>query len=173
MAKSGRVPKKPNIRYFFLNKEHHRVLRISRAEDLITAWNYAQGKRCTYVWSLVQKEMQRAFTVSQAGKIFHRDRLVINEYIRDGRIKKPAQTYPIGMHTEKPGKYLLSEDDMRELHDYLLTVHRGRPRKDGQITHQSNLISRAELEALMREDKVLYTKDNNGEFVPVWKQPDW
>jgi hypothetical protein len=54
----------------------------------------------------------------------------------------------------------------------MLTVHRGRPRKDGTVTN-SNLMSRAELEALMKEDKILYTKDKSGEFVPVWKQPDW
>jgi len=117
--------------------------------------------------------MQKAFSIKEASSIFNRNRLMIHEYIREGKIRKPAQAGPIGGSGERPGKYLFSEDDMRDLHSYLLTVHRGRPRMDGQVTQQSGMISRAELEALMREDRVLYTKDKSGEFVPVWKQPDW
>ena len=171
MVKPSRIRKGSQLRYFFLNGEHHRVLRISRAEDIITAWNYVQDKRCTYVWSVAKAKMDRAFTMKEVSRIFQRDPLVIHDYIQKEKIKRPAQTYTLD-ENKKPGKFLFTEDDLRQLHAYLLTVHRGRPRKDGQITH-SKLMSRAELEALMKEDRVLYTKDSNGEFVPVWKQPDW
>jgi hypothetical protein len=97
--------------------------------------------------------------------------MIIHDYIRDGKIKRPVQTYSLD-ERRTPGKFLFSEDDLRDIHSYMLTVHRGRPRKDGTVTN-SNLMSRAELEALMKEDKILYTKDKSGEFVPVWKQPDW
>lgn len=172
MAKSFRASKRSTLRYFFLNGEHHKVLRISRAEDLLTAWNYVQDKRCTYIWSSAQREMQKAFTLKQVCRMFNRHRLVMHEYIREGKIRKPAQIYAIDGIRDRPGKYVFSEDDLRDLHSYLLTVHRGRPRTDGGIT-PANLMSRAELEALMREDRILYTKADNGEFLPVWKQPDW
>jgi len=29
------------------------------------------------------------------------------------------------------------------------------------------------LEAMLRNDTILYVKNDNGEFTPVWKQPDW
>lgn len=171
MVKQNRSSKGTSLRYFFLNNEHHKVLRISRAEDLITAWNYSQGKRVTYIWSVSKKNMGKAFTMKSVSKIFDRDVMIIHEYIKEGKIKRPSQTYSID-EKRKPGKFLFSEDDLRDLHSYLLTVHRGRPRKDGAIT-QTKLMSRAELEALMKEERILYTKDKNGEFIPVWKQPDW
>jgi hypothetical protein len=34
-------------------------------------------------------------------------------------------------------------------------------------------MTRAELEAMMKHETILYTKDKAGDFVPVWKQPDW
>lgn len=172
MAKSSRRKKASSIKYFFLNGEHHKVLRISRAEDILIAWNYVEQKRCSYIWSVARNSITRAFTIKDVSKIFDRDRLVIHSYISKGKIKKPAVAEPPDSKTERPGRYLFSEDDMRDLHSYLLTVHRGRPRNDGTIT-QSKVMSRAELEAIMKEDTVLYTKTSDGEFVPVWKQPDW
>jgi hypothetical protein len=171
MVKRNRIKKGSSLRYFFLNGQHHKCLRISRSEDILVAWNYSEGKRVTYIWSVAKRDIGRAFTVKMVSNIFQRDRLIIHDYIKNGKIKRPAQTYSLDGE-KRPGKFLFSEDDLRDLHSYLLTVHRGRPRKDGQIT-QSKVMSRAELEALMREDTVLYTKDSTGEFVPVWKQPDW
>jgi hypothetical protein len=172
MVKPNRISKQSRIKYFFLNNEPHRVLRISRSEDLVIAWNYTHDKRVTYVWSLTQGKMQKAFTIKEVCRIFNKNRLAIHDYIRNGKIRRPPQAHSINQNRTRPGKYLFSEDHMRELHSYLLTVHRGRPRNDGQVTN-SNLMSRAELEALMKEDRVLYTKNKNGEYVPVWKQPDW
>lgn len=172
MVKLPGKKKRSPLRYFFLNGEHHKVLKISRAEDTIIAWNYAEDKRVMYVWSVARRSMTRAFTVKEVSKIFNRDRLVIHSYIKNGKIKRPAIAPPLNKDSSRPGKYLFSEDDMRQLHEYLLTVHRGRPRKDGLVT-QSKLMSKSELEAIMKEEKILYTKAEDGEFIPVWTQPDW
>ena len=115
--------------------------------------------------------MGKAFSVNQVAKMFNRNRLIIHNYIREGKIRRPYQTYSLD-ERRLPGKFLFSEDDLRDLHAYMLKIHRGRPRNDGQIT-QVEVMSRAELEALMKEDRVLYTKDASGQYVPVWKQPDW
>ena len=170
MAKSIRKIKSKPIRYFYLNGNHHKVLRISRPEDIIVAWDYENKKRVSYVWSVAKQNMQKAFTMKQVSKMFDRDPLMIHEYIKEGKIRRPKQAYSLEKRT--PSKFLFSEDDLRDLHSYLLTVHRGRPRNDGQITN-TKLMSRAELEAMIRQETVLYTKDNSGEYVPVWKQPDW
>lgn len=172
MAKSKRIRKGTSIRYFFLNGECHKVLKISRAEDIVVAWNYPQGKRVTYVWSVAKRDLQRGYTIAKVAELLNRKRLVIHRYIYQGKIKRPTQIYTIGKESTRPGKFILSEDDIRDLHSYLMTVHRGKPRSDGQKTIV-NLISKAELEALLKEEKILYAKDASGEFVPVWKQPDW
>jgi hypothetical protein len=53
-----------------------------------------------------------------------------------------------------------------------LTVHIGRPRKDGRVT-PGRMPSKAELRALMRHDTMTYVKNADGEFTPVWKEVDW
>ena len=172
MAKSSGRKKKSALRYFFLNGHHHKVLKISKAEDIIIAWDYVENKRVSYIWSVARSSMIRAFTIKEVSNIFQRDRLVIHSYISQGRIKRPAVAHPLNKDSVRPGKYLFSEDDMRSLHEYLLTVHRGRPRKDGLVT-QSKLMSRSELEAIMKEEKILYTKAEDGNFIPIWTQPEW
>ena len=169
VRKRRAVRKKP--RYFFVNNELHKVLRINRPEDLVYAWNYPQGKRVAYVWSATQKTMQRAFSVSEVSEFFGRNHYVIKQYILDGEIKNIQKTYSMD-EKKSPGKYFFSEDDLRMLYDYLSTKNLGRPRKDG-IQVQYPLPSRSELEAMIRQDAVVYVKDKTGEFVPVWKQPEW
>ena len=169
VRKRKSVREKP--RYFFVNKELHKILRVNRPEDLVYSWNYPQGKRVAYVWSETQKTMQRAFSVTQVAKFFGRNPIVIKQYILDGEIKKIQKTYSID-ERRSPGKYFFSEDDVRMLHSYLSSKNLGRPRKDGQLV-QYPLPSKAELEAMIRQDTVLYVKDKAGEFSPVWKQPDW
>ena len=54
MVKSVRKLKPKPIRYFYLNGNHHKVLRISRAEDIIVAWDYENKKRVSYIWSITK-----------------------------------------------------------------------------------------------------------------------
>lgn len=169
VRKRKRVREKP--RYFYLNNELHKVLRVNRPEDLVYAWSYPQGRRVAYVWSETQKTMQRAFSVTKVADMLGRNPRVIKKYILEGLIPKIQKTYTID-EKRSPGKYFFSEDDIRTLYDYLTTVNLGRPRKDGLLV-QYPLPSRAELEAMIRQDTVLYIKDKTGEFAPVWKQPDW
>ena len=103
--------------------------------------------------------------------MFDRQKKSIFRYIYDGNIAAPQKSYVVG-DTSGRGKYFFSEEDIFKLHDFLMTVNRGRPRKDGLSTG-TNAPTRRELEAMMRNDTVLYIKNSNGEFEPVWKQPEW
>jgi hypothetical protein len=159
------------ITFFYLNGNIHKALHRNRAEDLLIAWDYGAGKRIAYSLSDVAKNKKPAYTITQASKMIGRSPDTIKRHWRAGEIRKPQQVYSLD-ENRVPGKFYFSEDDMRELQDFFGTVHRGRPRKDGLIT-SSNIPSRAELDALMRNEKVLYAKNNDGEFVPVWKAPEW
>lgn len=163
--------RKKRFRYFYINSELHKVLRVNRAEDMVFAWNYPNGKRVAYVWSDVQKNMQHAYRIPQVGEMLHRHPNIIKSYVKSGNIKPIQKTYTLD-ENKSPGIFLFSEDNVKELHEYLLTVHRGRPRKDGEIV-SSNLPTKAELNAMLKQETILYMKTKDGDFSPVWKQPDW
>ena len=162
---------KHGARNFYLNGDLHRVLTVSKAADLLYAWNYPQRKRMTYIYSDVKKHAQRAFDTSEVCIMMDRHYKRIYEYIEKGHIKAPQKMYTLdGRFAES--KYQWSEDDVLALHDYMVTVHRGRPRKDGFV-RTWNLPSRAELKAMMRNKETLYVKGSDGEFAPIWKEVDW
>lgn len=170
-ALKRRSPNKRVVRYFYLNSDLHRVLRIVRAQDFVEAWCFREEKRKGYVWSDVRKRMENAFTLQQVSSMIGRHRVQIEKYILAGEIRSPQRIYSLD-EDRKPGKYFFSEADVLDLHDYLLTVHRGRPRKDGLIT-PGRMPSKAELRAMMRHDTVHYVKSSSGEFTPIWKEVDW
>lgn len=135
------------------------------------AWCYREGKRKGYVWSDVRKRMEVALPIAEVAKLIGRHRVQIENYILKGFIKSPQRVYTLDGNA-KPGKYMFSESDVMGLHDYLLTVHIGRPRRDGRIT-PGRMPSKAELRAMMRHDTMTYVKNADGEFTPVWKEVDW
>ena len=159
------------LRYFYLNSKLHKVLRRSRAEDLIVAWDYQLGKRVAYSLADVNKNKQYAYPISEVSKIIGKHEDTIKMHLYNGNLKFPQQIYSLNGN-KTPGKYFWSEDDIRAMHDFFKSVHRGRPRKDGKIT-VGDMPSRAELEALMKKEDMLYVKNSDGEFIPVWKQPEW
>ena len=163
--------KRPKVNYFFLNSELHRVLRVITGEDFVEAWNYPQGKRVGYVWSDTRKHMEKAFPLSKVGEMIGRTRVQLMNYVKEGGIITPQRAYTLDGE-KKPGKYLFSESDVLALHDYMMTIHVGRPRKDGRIT-PPQIPSKAELRAMMRHDTMLYLKSSDGELRPVYKEIDW
>jgi hypothetical protein len=171
MVKQKRKVNRKKIRYFYINTELHKILRLSRGEDLVVAWNYPQSKRVAYVWSDIQKNMQHAYSISQVSQMLNRHPTIIKKYILEGQVRPVQKTYSID-ERKSPGVYYMSEDNIKELHSVLLTVHIGRPRKDGAVVI-SNLPTKAELDAVLRQEVILYVKNKDGQFNPIWKQPDW
>lgn len=171
MANSKRKSVRPKFRYFFINNELNQVLRKNRAEDLIVAWNFNQHRRMAYSWTDVNNNMQRAYQLREVANIFNRHPLTVHRWIRNGDIARPTKTYSLTGRNFQ-GFYYFSEDDIRAVHDYLCGVTMGRPRKDGGVTN-NRMPTRAELEAILRRETILYVKDDTGDYVPVWKQPEW
>lgn len=168
---AGKRSNRNRVRYFYLNGKLHRVLRIIRAADLMECWSYPDKKSVTYVWSDARRRMTNAFTLMQVSKMIGRHRVIIEKYILEGKIKEPQRQHTLD-GTFRPGKYMFSEEDVLGLHDYLMTVHVGRPRKDGRITPGA-MPSKAELRAMMRHDVIQGVLGSDGKFVPTWKEIDW
>ena len=158
MARENRQRLRKKFVYFFLNGKVHKVLRLSRAKDEVVAWSYVDKKRVMYSYAQVDKNMERAYTVLEAGKILGRHRVTIEEYILQGKIKQPQKVYPISNPESTWSKYMLSESDILDIHQFIIDAG-----------HIRDLPSRAELQALLKHHSILYTKTTDGKFVPVWK----
>jgi len=158
MARENRQRLRKKFVYFFLNGKVHKVLRLSRAKDEVVAWSYVDKKRVMYSYAQVDKSMERAYTVVEAGKILGRHRVTIEEYILQGKIKQPQKVYPISNPESTWSKYMLSESDILDIHQFIIDAGRIR-----------DLPSRSELQAILKHNLILYTKTEDGKFVPVWK----
>ena len=158
MVRENRQRLRKKFVYFFLNGKVHKVLRLSRAKDEVVAWSYLDKKRVMYSYAQVDKHMEKAYTVLEAGKILGRHRVTIEEYILQGKIKQPKKVYPISNPDSSWSKYMLSESDILDIHQFIIDAG-----------HIRDLPSRSELQAILKHNLILYTKTNDGKFVPVWK----
>jgi hypothetical protein len=162
---------KQTILYFYLNGDLHKALHVNRPDDVMIAWNFAEEKRVAYNYSDVLRNKQHAYSISEAAKLLNRHSDTIKRHLRSGEIKRPQQAHALEDKT-RLGRYYFTDEDIKEMREFFKTIHIGRPRKDGEIT-ASNIPSKAELEAMLRNETVLYAKNKDGEFVPVWKAPEW
>jgi hypothetical protein len=161
------TPKKKPLRYFFYKGELHKKIHINRGADIITAWSYPRGHTVRHSYSDVRRNGEKAFSTREVEGFVKRSRRTVKGAIEKGMIAAPQRTY--GIDENRNGyAYYWSEQDIMNLHDYLVTVHIGRPRNDGMIT-TGNLPSKAELRAAIRQGTVFYVQTESGEFVPTWK----
>lgn len=159
MARSKRNSKSKVLRYFFLNEKIHKVIRSSRSKDEVVAWCYPDRKRVMYSYSDVKKNMENAYTVAQVGLFLNRHRVTIQNYILDGKIPPPSKIYSISdPDNTEWSQYMFSQKDILGLHEFLL-----------EAGHSNELPSKTELKALLKNNFILYTKTEDGKFVPVWK----
>jgi hypothetical protein len=158
MVRKDRSRTRKKFFYFFLNQKIHKVLKASRAKDEIVAWCYPDKKRVMYSYSQVEKNMEKAYSIVEAGKILGRHRVTIEEYILQGKIKRPQKVYPISNPDSTWSRYMLSESDILDIHQFIIDAG-----------HIRDLPSRSELQALLKHNLILYTKTVDGSFVPVWK----
>ena len=158
MARKNRQRLRKKFVYFFLNGKIHKILKQSRSKDELIAWCYPDKKRVMYSYSQVKKNMENAYSVKDAGLLLGRHKVTIEDYILEGKIKVPQRVYPIGNPESTWYKFMLSESDILDLHEFIV-----------EAGYSSNLPSRAELQALLKHNMILYTKTEEGKFVPVWK----
>ena len=154
---------------FFINKKLHRRVKIDRTSKLVFAYDYESGELKTYTYLDFKKFRQRAFLISQAGKILRRHGNAIRYAIYGKEI--PSEI-PRVFRKNGVGIYYLSEDHIFELRDYFAGKHRGRPRKDG-IKISQNVPTVEELEVFFGRRQLLYTRTQEGNFVPVWRSENF
>jgi hypothetical protein len=155
--KNGRKVRKAFL-YFFLNDKLHKVLKSSRSKDEIIAWSYPDKKRMLYSYSQVNKYMDNAYSTTQVAALLNKHKVTIEDYILEGKIKAPQKVYPIGNPESKWSKYMFNQSDILDIHQFILDAG-----------HSKEVPSKTELMALLKHNMILYTKTEEGNFVPVWK----
>ena len=158
MARTKRHRSRKIVSYFFLNEKIHKTIRSNRAKDELIAWCYPDKKRVLYSYSQVEKYGQKAYTVKEAGQLLNKHKVTIENYILSGKIKEPQKVYPIGNPDSTWNKFMLSEKDILDLHEFIVDTG-----------YSKNVPTKAELQAILKHNLILYTKTDDGKFVPVWK----
>ena len=158
MARRTRQNTRKKLQYFFLNGKVHKVIKSSRAKDELIAWCYPDKKRVLYSYSQVQKNMENAYSLKDAGVLLNRHKVTLEEYILAGKTKEPQKVYPISNPDSKWFKFMFSESDILDIHQFILDAG-----------YLRDLPSRTELKAILKHNLILYTKTTDGSFVPVWK----
>jgi hypothetical protein len=155
--KNGRRVRKAFL-YFFLNDKLHKVLKSSRSKDELIAWSYPDKKRMLYSYSQVNKYMDNAYSTTQVAALLNKHKVTIEDYILEGKIKAPQKVYPIGNPESTWSKYMFNQSDILDLHQFILDAG-----------HSKEVPSKTELMALLKHNMILYTRTEEGNFVPVWK----
>jgi len=139
MARKNRQGLRKKFVYFFLNGKLHKVLKLSRAKDELIAWCYLDKKRMMYSYSQVDKNMEKAYTVIEVSKILGRHRVTIEEYILQGKIKQPQKMYPISNPDSKWSKYMLSESDILDIHQFIIDAGHIRDCMEGGVMAETRV----------------------------------
>lgn len=153
-------------RYFFINNELHKFLKLIKTENLLVAWNYPREERKWYDYSYVKREHMNAYSLKETSEIIKKSKKFLHEAMRNGLIDRPTgRAYRI--EDRRPAGMFWSEDDILNAREKLYALL---PKNEyGEPTGRITLISRAELQAKMRDDNSYYVRSTDGSLVKVWK----
>lgn len=163
---------KPSNVIFFLDSHLVRLIHFNRPNNVCEIYNFNLDKYQSMLYSDFKKHRKRAFTVKNTLRIFNRSRMQLERWIKDGIIPPPTGAVPGGIRRWQKMSYY-SEQDILTIRSALATIHKGRPRKDGRITPSRDIPTEKELRSLMGEGIMLYTKTEDGRFIPVWQEETW
>jgi len=157
---------KANKKIWFLNGDLVRLYHSSRSTGLVTVYNITQDRLETCLRSDFRKNRQRAYTVADTARLVNRHRKYFPSLIKRGIIPPPTGAQVGGTREWKIRAYY-SESQVKEIRDILATIHIGRPRKDNLITNNMTPTSQ-ELTRKTGDGILVYTKTEDGGFIPVW-----
>lgn len=103
--------------------------------------------------------METAYTIVQVSAMLNKHRVTIQDYILEGKVMTPTKIYPIGEpDSQSWSKYMFNQKNILDIHQHIL-----------DSGHSSGIPSRAELLGLLKNNFILYTKTDEGKFIPIWK----
>ena len=151
---------------WFLNGELVKKVHISRAAGMITLFNINTRQRMLVPLAEFKKKRRRSYLVSETAKLLNLHRKSLPRLVHRGILTAPTGAVE-GGGARFGKKAYYSEDNIRDMRDILAGIHMGRPRNDGLITNNKTPTA-AELAVSLGDSALLYQRDADGNFVPVF-----
>lgn len=152
--------------YFFLDEKLYKKIRVVKSENYVVAWSYEDEKRVWITYSVVRREATKAYKLSEVSKLIDKQSSKILSYVKRNLVNQPSgRLYTI--KNRRPGEWMWSEADILDLRDSLFEL--APKNKYGEPYSNLKLISKAELLTKMRKDTTLYVKNEDGDFIKVWR----
>lgn len=159
---------KGNQKVWFLNGDLVRVRHSSRSTGIVSLYNINKDRIETCFKIDFKKNREKAYTVAETAELVNRHRKYMPSLIKRGVIPKPIGSQKGGNTGFRVRSYY-SESQVKEIRDILASIHIGQPRKDGFITNNMTPTSQ-ELTRRMGDGILVYTKTEDGRFIPVWEE---
>jgi len=157
---------KGNQTIWFLNGDLVRLHHSSRSTGIVSVYNITKDRLESCLRTDFRKNREKAYTVSETARLVNRHRKYFPSLIKRGIIPPPVGAQ-VGGTREWQVRAYYSESQLKEIRDILASIHIGRPRKDNLITNNQTPTSQ-ELTRRTGDGILMYTKTEDGRFIPVW-----
>ena len=163
---------KPVIRgskkVWFLNGDLVRIHHLNKSNGIMSVYNIIKDQIESCLISDFKKNRERAYTVGETADLVNRHKKYMPQLMKKGVIPLPTGSQKGGATGWQVRSYY-SESQVYEIRDILATYSMGRPRADGLINNNVTP-TRQELTRRMGSGILTYTKNSNGEFIPIWTE---
>ncbi len=153
---------------WFLNGDLVRVYHMNNSNGIMSVYNIIKDQIESCLVSDFKKNRERAYTVGEAASLVNRHKKYMPALMLKGVIPFPMGSQKGGERAWQVRSYY-SESQVREIRDILASYHHGRPRKDKLITNDVTP-TKQELTRRMGDGILVYTKTDDGRFIPVWSE---
>lgn len=151
---------------FFLDGNLHQKIKVVKSENILVAWNYPREERSHYNYQQVRRRFQCAFDVKQVAELLEEPLFKIKKLVKNNILTRGSgASYAIA--NRRPGPVYWSEDDLLDMRSELFAI--AKKNVYGEPYAGFKLISEAELVHKIRGGESYYIKNENGEFVKVWR----
>lgn len=134
----------------------------------MSVYNITKDRIESCLISDFKKNRLRAYTVKETAELVNRHKKYLPTLMENGSIPYPTGASKDGVRAFQIRSYY-SELQVYEIRDILATYSMGRPRKDGMINNNVTP-TRQELTRRLGDGILTYTKNSDGEFIPVWSE---
>lgn len=156
----------PIPKMFFLDGNLHQKIKTIPSENILVAWNYPREERSHYNYQQVRRRFQHAFDIKEVADLIEHPLVKLKKLIKNNILSRGSGvSYTIA--SRRPGPVYWSEDDLLDLRSELFAI--AKKNVYGEPYAGFKLISEAELLHKIRGGESYYIKNENGEFVKVWR----
>lgn len=154
---------------FFVDEILYRKVRGSLVRDEMTVYSMMDREFQILSYSYVLRNFEQAYKLEEVGKMINRSKHTVFDRIYNGDlVGAHAVIWPMTDGT-KPRGWRFSPKGVEKVWEFFAEMQ-DRISKDPLSRGQNKrLPSRSELRAMLRNEVVMYIKDESGEFRPTWK----